>query len=84
MVAWVRKECPDVDGRRETETFIDYWRAKPGKDGSKLDWLATWRNWMRRAQTDQTARRPLRVVGGRPVHGDGVIRDPRTGRAIER
>jgi hypothetical protein len=25
--------------------FRDYWTAKPGKDGVKLDWSATWRNW---------------------------------------
>jgi hypothetical protein len=29
--------------------FIDYWIAKAGKDGVKLDWDATWRNWMRNA-----------------------------------
>jgi hypothetical protein len=28
--------------------FRDYWHAKPGKDGAKLDWSATWRNWCRR------------------------------------
>lgn len=27
--------------------FADYWKAKPGKDGCKLDWVATWRNWCR-------------------------------------
>ena len=34
---------------RELATFRDYWKAKPGKDGTKLDWDATWRNWVRRA-----------------------------------
>ena len=29
--------------------FRDYWIAKPGADGRKLDWPATWRNWCRRA-----------------------------------
>lgn len=29
------------------EDFRDYWVAKPGKDGAKLDWLATWRRWCR-------------------------------------
>lgn len=29
-------------------TFRDHWAAKPGKDGTKLDWFATWRNWVRR------------------------------------
>lgn len=27
--------------------FRDFWRGKAGKDGVKLDWLATWRNWCR-------------------------------------
>jgi hypothetical protein len=30
----------------EDEKFVNHWRAKPGKDGTKLDWPATWRNWM--------------------------------------
>jgi len=47
--------------------FADHWRALPGKDGRRVDWLATWRNWVRRE------RRP-RGNGGRwpppdqPVH----------------
>lgn len=49
MVAWARAECPGVDGRTETAKFIDYWRAKTGRDATKHDWVATWRNWMRRA-----------------------------------
>lgn len=28
--------------------FKDYWIAKAGKDATKTDWLATWRNWIRR------------------------------------
>jgi len=28
--------------------FKDYWIAKSGKDATKQDWLATWRNWIRR------------------------------------
>ena len=28
--------------------FKDYWIAKAGKDATKADWLATWRNWVRR------------------------------------
>jgi hypothetical protein len=31
------------------EQFKDYWCAKPGKDATKLDWSATFRNWVRRA-----------------------------------
>lgn len=50
MREWFGKSCPHVDGKREHAQFCDYWRAKPGKDGRKLDWPATWRNWMRTAE----------------------------------
>lgn len=33
----------------ELPKFRDYWRAQPGARGVKLDWDATWRNWLRRA-----------------------------------
>jgi uncharacterized protein YdaU (DUF1376 family) len=28
--------------------FRDYWISVPGAKGCKLDWLATWRNWIRK------------------------------------
>lgn len=56
LVDWARRECPHVDSRRETERFGDYWHAKPGKDGRKLDWARTWRNWMRTAEDRQGPR----------------------------
>lgn len=28
--------------------FVDYWIGQAGSKGVKLDWLATWRNWIRR------------------------------------
>ena len=40
MADWARESTPHVDGKRETERFVDYWHAKPGKDGRKLDWVA--------------------------------------------
>ena len=46
------------DARREAERFRDYWCAKSGKDATKADWLATWRNWVRKAVADRQARRP--------------------------
>lgn len=33
----------------ELAKFRDFWAAKAGKDGAKLDWQATWRNWLRSA-----------------------------------
>lgn len=47
--------------RAEHEKFADYWAAAPGSKGVKLDWAATWRNWMRRAFE--------RFDGARPTSG---------------
>ncbi len=44
--------------RTEAEKFRDFWVSKPGKDGTKLDWKATWRNWMRNSKTPKV------------IHGD--------------
>lgn len=55
--ATIIAEHPSLDIRREHSRFIDYWLGQPGQRGTKLDWDATWRNWMRRA-ADDSARRP--------------------------
>lgn len=34
---------------REMAKFRDFWAAKAGAGGVKLDWQATWRNWLRQA-----------------------------------
>lgn len=39
----------EKDARAEASTFVNYWCAKSGQDGVKLDWLATWRNWCTRS-----------------------------------
>lgn len=31
--------------RSEAERFKNHWLAKAGKDATKIDWQATWRNW---------------------------------------
>lgn len=41
----------------ELEKFRDYWRAVPGAKGRKLDWDATWRNWLRRASENLQTRK---------------------------
>lgn len=33
--------------------FVDYWISRPGKEGLKLNWEATWRTWCRRATKGQ-------------------------------
>jgi len=44
---WARQERPDLDLRSVGEQFRDYWSAKAGSGATKLDWQATWRNWVR-------------------------------------
>ena len=46
----VRAIDPD-ELQRVFDEFKDYWIAVPGSKGVKLDWLATWRNWVRRTKT---------------------------------
>jgi hypothetical protein len=60
MVAWAKRETPHV-GRRETAAFIDYWRALPGTRARKLDWEATWRTWMRKAEDQAPGSRPVKT-----------------------
>lgn len=56
-IAKVRDECPNVDPQKEHPVFIDYWIAQPGQKGVKVDWDATWRNWMRRKQQDSAGKK---------------------------
>ena len=48
--AQMRRECPEIDLDAELDVFRDYWIAQPGQKGTKTDWDATWRNWVRRAR----------------------------------
>ena len=42
-----QQDRPDLNPSKVFETFKDYWVAKAGQQGVKLDWFATWRNWVR-------------------------------------
>lgn len=49
--AWAMSEGLSRDAVIEqAERFRDFWIAKAGKDAAKLDWQATWRNWIRNAK----------------------------------
>lgn len=47
---WAQTERPDLNIRQIAEQFKDYWIAQPGQKGVKLDWSATWRNWVRNSK----------------------------------
>lgn len=59
--AWAETERPGLDIDRTAADFRDYWHARAGPQGVKLDWLATWRLWVRRqADGDRTGGSPPR------------------------
>lgn len=41
---------PDLSASFVADGFKDYWISVAGAKGRKLDWAATWRNWIRRQQ----------------------------------
>jgi len=63
LIQQVRDQgIPDDLARRELPKFRDFWTAKTGRNATKLDWDATWRNWLRTAQERQPrGRAPSRV-----------------------
>jgi DNA-binding Lrp family transcriptional regulator len=46
--AWAKGERPDLNIKEVSEIFRDYYLGVSGSKGIKRDWLATWRNWVRR------------------------------------
>lgn len=50
MRRWATESVPAVDVNRSTEMFVNHFRAKTGRDATKADWPATWRNWLLRDQ----------------------------------
>lgn len=58
MVEWADEKGLIVDLTLETEKFKNYWQAVPGSKGVKLDWVATWRNWMLNSRQYKTNGKP--------------------------
>jgi hypothetical protein len=57
MVAWARQRVPQVDGKLQTEMFINYWTAASGPNSVKKNWELTWQNWMLRAGSETGSKR---------------------------
>lgn len=54
-LTWALSEgWPESVVRLEAEKFRDFWVSKAGAGGVKLDWQATWRNWMRNSKSPKT------------------------------
>ena len=48
-VLFCKKERQDLDPYKTFDEFKDYWVSQAGSKGVRADWLATWRNWVRRS-----------------------------------
>jgi hypothetical protein len=44
---------PDLNTQEVADGFRDYWISQPGAKGKKLDWSATWRNWVRNQRAER-------------------------------
>jgi uncharacterized protein YdaU (DUF1376 family) len=67
---------PEIES--EIAKFRDYWIAQPSPRGVKLDWAATWRNWLRRA----AEKKQFPPRQGAPPNGAGT--DPPPGNPFAR
>ena len=79
MKAWALTERPDLDHARELASFGDYWQGVAGAKGVKLDWPATYRNWIRRA-AGRTGAQPV----ARNPNGSSAQKSPDELKAQER
>lgn len=59
-IIWARADrgWSEGEARAEGASFVDYWHAKSGRDATKLDWQATWRNWCRNSRRQAPALQP--------------------------
>jgi hypothetical protein len=62
MRSWARERNPSIDVELETEKFCNYYRSKSGNSAIRLDWQATWRNWILNAE----------AFNGRGIHQNTV------------
>lgn len=69
---WASSERPELNVKKVAERFRDHWIAKPGKDGLKLDWFATWRNWVRNERIINGSNRGATQFAGSPLLGGGI------------
>ncbi len=57
---WCRQERPELQATMVRDKFRDYWIGVPGARGRKLDWMATWRNFVRSERAPVRGRSPPR------------------------
>lgn len=66
----LKAEYPHIDQKLEHRKFVDHWLAESGSKASKLDWEATYRNWIRRSAEYNPA--PTKQSGSSPWDQKGI------------
>ena len=80
LVEWSKAERQDLDLRKVLEEFRDYWTSVAGSKGVKLNWDATWRNWVRSQKADkqtfaQVAADVARTTVPAPANQDAALKE---------
>ncbi|WP_375668693.1 MULTISPECIES: hypothetical protein [unclassified Bartonella] len=60
----IEEGLPSERVKVEIAKFRDYWRSKAGANATKIDWQATWRNWVRKAVDDLEKTKNTNKNGG--------------------
>ena len=85
LAAWAKAERPELDDRMVkamADSFKDFWISKTGKDATKLNWDATWRNWVRNQRVSvnpraSPAQGPSHHTDLDKIdHTEGLVRQP--------
>lgn len=61
----IKPNLDDMRLRHIAMTFRDYWISKSGAGATKLNWLATWRNWLRKEPDGQPRSPPQNFLTAR-------------------
>ena len=73
--AWAEGERQDLNIRTVADSFKDFWIAKPGAGGVKLNWEATWRNWVRSQKQGYVAKQDIvHQTTPTPANHDAALR----------
>jgi uncharacterized protein YdaU (DUF1376 family) len=72
---WAEAERQDLNIRTVADSFKDFWISKPGAGGVKLNWEATWRNWVRSQKQGFVAKQDIvHQTTPTPANHDAALR----------
>jgi uncharacterized protein YdaU (DUF1376 family) len=76
-IQFCKTERKDLNPEKVFAEFKDYWTALPAGKGTKADWTATWRNWVRRQSAPkQTFAQQAADIARTTVPSTAPNRDP--------